>query len=300
MPREDVYKLIPYLLYDIPYSLPSNASPLLKRQIQLALMAYKEKDFDFENINEYIENVSDLDFSLDDLTLRDYCIDGIVNIIDELVNILKEGMHDQSSPYVFVYFNAMGRLKASFESSVILLRGGYYIESSLVFRLIFEQIAWAYSIIGKEMEKIEGMKVTKQIKLLNDLLPNAAQMYGQYSEEAHLDPKKIPSYLVINPDSNEFGYRYRSGERSKGKYYDLFFLSKLYFKSIFKFLEHLNVLNINTILNAPAKQINCTIKERLNSCELALLMFANQIYKIDGLDYDERLPNIKLIEELMI
>lgn len=300
MRENEIYKLIPYLLYDIPYSLPSNASPSLKRQVYLALMAYKNHDYNFENIDRYLEDIDQIDFSLDEATLRDYCVDSVVGIIIQLIDVLKEVIQSSNEVYSLVYFNAMGRLRASFECSIILLRNGYYIESSPVFRLIFEQIAWAYSIIGKDRSEIENSKVTKQINILNELIPNSSAMYGPYSQEAHLEPRKIGTYISIDEELSMVGHRYRSGEKSKEKYHDLFFLARLYCKSIYNFSERLNALDLDSIIQLPDKQINCSIKERLDNAQNSLTIIVNQVRKIDGLEYNENIPGLKIMDDLMV
>lgn len=300
MRENDTYKLIPYLLYDIPYSLPSNASPALKRQVHLALTAYQKGDFNFEKVSTYLEETENVDFSIDLFTKRDYCIDSLMGIIIQLTDLLKELSQNQSEYYTIIYFNAMGRLRASFESSIVLLRNGYYIESSPIFRLIFEQIAWAYSIIGKEKQEIESMKVTTQIKVLNELIPGSSKVYGPYSQEAHLDPKKIGSYLTIDEELGMVGYSYRSGIRSKDKFYDLFFLANLYIQSIYKFCGRINILDLNTMLQTPDKQIEFSVQERLDGAKQILTIILNQMQNIDGRKYDSSIPSLQIIDNLMV
>jgi len=300
MRENEIYKLIPYLLYDIPYSLPSNASPALRRQVHLALMAYKNDDYNFDNVSSYLEDIDNIDFSFDEATIRDYCVDSVVGVIIQLVDVLKDVMQSSKEIYSLVYFNAMGRLRASFESSIILLRNGYYIESSPIFRLIFEQIAWAYSIIGKDQSEIENSKVTQQINILNELIPNSSAMYGPYSQEAHLDPRKIGTYISVDEELNMVGHRYRSGEKSKEKYYDLFFLARLYCKSIYNFSERLNALDLDSVIQLADKQISCSIKERLGYAHNSLTIILNQMRKIDGLEYNENIPGIKIMDDLMV
>ncbi|MCR8660176.1 hypothetical protein [Paenibacillus endoradicis] len=300
MVGEEIYKLIPYSLFDIQYSLATNASPQLKRQIHLALLAYKKNDYNYENVTDYLDEILDIDFSNDEHTRRDYCIDGVVGLIIQVINTLKEKIEKQNEPYILVYFNSMGRLRASFESSVVLLRYGYYIESSPVFRLIYEQIAWSHSIIGKDIDEINKTKVTGQIKILNELIPNSKKLYGKYSAEAHLDPSEISSYFIENSENNGVGHRYRSGERSKIKYYDIFFLSTLYCKSIYKFFEHIGVLNDSTIINTPTGQISMTVKEQLDITMKSIQIFENTFSETIGEEYDEELPEIKILEDMMV
>jgi|GEM_PF-2797663 len=298
--ENEAYKLIPHLLYDIPYALPSNASPALKRQFHLALTAYIHQDFHFENISAYLEETDELNFSPDEATQRDYCVDVLMTTIVQLTELLKEFAPNCSGFDCFVYTNAMGRLRASFESCIILLRNGYYIESSPILRLIYEQIAWSYSIMGKDRQEIERTKVTKQVGRLNDLIPGSSEMNGPYSQEAHLDPQKISSYTAIDEELGMVGYRYRSGSRSKEKFYDLFFLAKLYIRSIYKFAERLDALDLDTVLPTPDKQLVCSVRERLALAEKSLAITLNHLCKIDGHDHDPTMPGLHIIEDAMV
>ncbi|MCD1257266.1 hypothetical protein B5M42_000255 [Paenibacillus athensensis] len=300
MRENETYKLIPYLLYDIPYALPTNASPALRRHMHLALAAYLHEDLDFEHVSDYREDIDELDFSLDEGTQRDFCVDIVMTTIVQLTELLTALAPHCSEFYSLRYGNAMGRLRASFESCIILLRNGYYIESVPILRLILEQIAWAYAILGKERQEIEQMKVTKQIAHLNDLIPDSNKLNGPYSQQAHLDPQTIGSYTEIDEELGRVGYRYRSGSRSKEKYYDLFVLAQLYIRSLYKFAERQKVLDLDTELQTPDKQLVFSVRERLAGAEQGLVIAWNHLCKIDGKDYDATLPKLSIVESALL
>uniref|UniRef100_A0A4Y8PS44 Uncharacterized protein n=2 Tax=Paenibacillus athensensis TaxID=1967502 RepID=A0A4Y8PS44_9BACL len=268
--------------------------------MHLALAAYLHEDLDFEHVSDYREDIDELDFSLDEGTQRDFCVDIVMTTIVQLTELLTALAPHCSEFYSLRYGNAMGRLRASFESCIILLRNGYYIESVPILRLILEQIAWAYAILGKERQEIEQMKVTKQIAHLNDLIPDSNKLNGPYSQQAHLDPQTIGSYTEIDEELGRVGYRYRSGSRSKEKYYDLFVLAQLYIRSLYKFAERQKVLDLDTELQTPDKQLVFSVRERLAGAEQGLVIAWNHLCKIDGKDYDATLPKLSIVESALL
>ena len=65
------------------------------------------------------------------------------SVIGQNLAYLQEYAQIRPDGFVKTLFSfSMIRLKASFEAAMLLIRNGYYIELSSVFRMIYEQLSW--------------------------------------------------------------------------------------------------------------------------------------------------------------
>ena len=97
---------------------------------------------------------------------------------------------------------ALIRLEGSFVAAGFLIKRGYIFEALGVCRLILEQIAWAYYVHGMKNEKIfnDPPRNEKLITNLKAILPEVGRYYGRLSEQAHVSPKLIHTYLALDKD----------------------------------------------------------------------------------------------------
>lgn len=97
---------------------------------------------------------------------------------------------------------AMWRLNQSFRAAKPLLRRGYTFEVVGIYRLIFEQLAWVYTI-HKE-SAISHIKVTptKCVNRFKQVFKVGGRIYGDLSDLAHLNPKYLMGYLRIQHEEN--------------------------------------------------------------------------------------------------
>ncbi|MEC1720152.1 hypothetical protein [Schinkia azotoformans] len=227
--ENSIFTLKPYLFEDIPYALPTNSSPEFRRHIAAAIISYIDKNLQsdtIENVTNSLDinrydnksQLSDVDIVLDTIVKSTaICIDYFCKTIKVV-----ELNHGQN-----FFLLAMSRLKSSFESAVLLLRFGYYIEVSTVFRMIYEQLCWACFVIEQSNEKtIINQSVTKTVKYLKKVNEEYGKLYNLYSQEAHIDPKVVGSYL--KEIDGKTHVRMRSGEECNNKTLDLILLAKIY------------------------------------------------------------------------
>ena len=128
------------------------------------------------------------------------------SIIGQNLDYLQEYTQIRPDGFIKTLFTfSMIRLKASFEASMLLMRKGYYIELSSVFRMIFEQLSWECYLftvneiqIKKDPTKLRSPQET--ISFLKTTLNRDiyGQVYGILSTEAHLSVKRIMRYLDIH------------------------------------------------------------------------------------------------------
>lgn len=257
--ENDSFRLIPYTYQGIPYSLPTNASVKLKRQIQAAILSYVEGDYNFVNTSELVGKLS----VTDEIERSDIVMDNVILLINLTNEILKKIGEVEKAGATY-YSIAMSRLNSTFKGCLILLRYGHFIESMPLFRLIMEQISWSYGILEKSEEEINKKgKATKYIKVLDEIHPRAKELYGSYSEEAHLDLNGIKEYIYIDETKNMVGYRSTSGKKSKERYWDFLFLCKLYILSIEKTIDKLKIGDEN--IKLPNSDDEITVKEAFRS-----------------------------------
>lgn len=267
----DSFRLIPYTYQGIMYSLPTNASVRFKKHIQAAILSYIEGDYTFSNTFELVKDIS----IKNDILKDDRAMDSVVLLIKQMDDILKKiGTIKKIGP---IYYSiAMRRLVSTYEGCLVLLRYGYFIESMPLFRLILEQISWSFAILDKNEEEIyKKGKATKYISCLEQIKPNMTKLYGEYSEQAHLDLPGIREYVFVEKSNNTVGYKTRSGSKSKERYWDYLLVCELYILSIEKVISKLGIKE--EIIALPNTQ-KVTIIESLESIK--------QIFKIN-LEYFE-------------
>ncbi|GLC31172.1 hypothetical protein [Clostridium omnivorum] len=244
--EDTIYMLKPYLFEGIGYSLPTNSSPEFRKHIDAAILLYKEKDLEFKNARTVLDSL-DLNYYIRDNQTNsiDIIQDSIVKISSFCAELLCRFDNYLTNKNIgnHCFLVAMIRLKATFQSSVILLRNGYYMEVSTVFRLIYEQLCWScYAVEQTHINNIKDKSVTKTIKYIKKINDRYPELYSIFSREAHIDPKIIKDYL--REESSGVKVLNRSGKECREKTIYLILLIKIYVEIIQYSLEkHLILSN---------------------------------------------------------
>lgn len=230
--KDSIGDLMPYLLDGISYAIPVNSSNKLRMHFSAAIKKYRNPELSFEEIMESLDNK---DYSNNEsLSNEDIIRYSITNSLDFSTSMfLKLGdiLNKKNYKYTYgelCYYTSMCRLKSSFKSAVILLRHGFFIEVSTVFRLIYEQLCWAcFTIDEKDDDKINNNKTSKNTKYLKDKInPKYGRLYDMLSKEAHIAPNNLSEYIYAEKEG--IGIRYRSGEKCKEYTELLILLFKIY------------------------------------------------------------------------
>lgn len=283
--QDKIFKLIPYKYEKFIYSLPDNASPLLKRHIVAALIAYLEENYIFSDMTEILEFLDIDNFSDNETDESERLIDVSVDLLEKINKIvITLDNHKKLEFDEITYLVVMSRLIATYEATLVILRNAYYSESGPLLRLIFEQIGWATSIIGKSEEEISKSQTTKNIKVLNELHPGISKLYGAYTSEAHLDISRMSDYLAISEDNSKIGYLHRSGKKSKERYKDIILLVSLYYKSLNKFVKEKQLGSIitSTIQDKSGNNIEISIQDEINTSLQINAIVEHKLYKKDN------------------
>ncbi|NIE93043.1 hypothetical protein F3J09_20020 [Bacillus sp. Ab-1751] len=231
--RENIADIEPYLLEGIPYGLPINASAELRRYIAAAIFKHINPEKDFEEIVDSL----DIDNYSDEKNVSHY--DGIIFAITNAVEITTCIMKDLFQKLVnnkpesithgeILFFSSLTRLKQSFNSTVTLLRYGYFVEVITVFRLIYEQLCWACFVIDENSDKnIINNKTTSNTKYLKEKINKEyGKFYDDLSKGAHLAPKTIAKYLSLGDEGLKI--LERSGKKCKEEISYLILLFRIY------------------------------------------------------------------------
>lgn len=151
------------------------------------------------------------------------CIEELESTVDGIINqnldFLEEYVQIGPDGFIKTLFSfSMIRLKASFEAAMLLMKKGYYIELSSIFRLIFEQLSWeCYLFTVDEIQIKDPTKLRspqETVSFLKTALNSDVygQVYGILSTEAHLSVKKIMRYLDIRADECKADIIFRTEE----------------------------------------------------------------------------------------
>ncbi|SDJ52971.1 hypothetical protein [Paenibacillus naphthalenovorans] len=274
--NNDLYRLIPYNFEGISYALPSNSSERFKRHIKASLISYIRCEYNYENINEILDNLPIENSDEDEINyyIAQDMIIGIIENLQKIIKVLLKKINNETG--ILHYCIAMMRLQSTFESCLILLRNGYYIEFSPLIRLIFEQLAWAYSIFDKDQEYIKNSSVTLSIKCLNDFKKGLSKNYKRYSDEAHMNVSEISEYLITDEEKCLIGVKRRSGLKSRERFVDIVHLCELYILSLEKVIIYKELLDAeleDELVPSDGKPI--TIQEFIETSKLSLNMIIN-------------------------
>jgi hypothetical protein len=226
---------------------------------------------------------------LDETDYADLAQDLLIGTIRSMENVLKViAKNPKNVDGVPHYCLVMQRLQATYESCLILLRNGYYIEASPLFRLIFEQVAWAYSIADKDLAFIEKSVKTKSVKDLNDLIQGSSKIYKKYTNEAHMNLSETGQFLHSDENNNIY-IKKRSGQRSKERNLDLVFLCRLYILSIEKVAL---LFNLSDYLMSSIKLFNnedsATVEEYIGASKKAIQISYNYLSKGEFIDEKDK------------
>ncbi len=272
--QEKLYKLVPYYFEGIMYAIPTNSSKRFKRHIQAALTAYLNEDYEYDSIREILSDLP-IECIEEESSGSDIARDLILDIIYMLEDLLKFiGKNPDKKPGIHIYCLQMHRLQSTFESAVILLKNGYHVETSSLFRLIIEQVAWTYSNIDNDMEAIkksnQKSERTKTISALNEIKEGSSRIYGVYSNETHMNLSESWQYIVTDDELNHTYIKKRSGIRCSERNIDLALLCELYLLSIEKVAEKYHLLDEETEILPPNFSSPLTIRENINTAKMLL------------------------------
>ncbi|MEK5230754.1 DUF5677 domain-containing protein [Lysinibacillus sp. FSL K6-0232] len=253
-----IFKITPYSLDGMLYALPTDSSVDFHIHMAAAILSYTQKIPFEEALNsldkDAYQNMGRIPHT--DLN-KDKCVDMVTLTIKTFVTLTK---NDKLPSWHYLFLGCLSRLIASFESAVIMLKFGYYIEVSSIYRVIYEQLSWACFLLqAKDEEEVKRKKVTDCIKYLKKLNPKYGKLYGLYSNEVHLNLSEVASYYHVDGSQN-ISIQSRSGKKSTEKEIDLYALSRIVLEVIQHSLKFLPCSDDNKelilmLLNANDKAI---------------------------------------------
>jgi hypothetical protein len=85
----------------------------------------------------------------------------------------------------------------SFRAVTLTIRNGFHFESTVLTRLILEQLAWCYVVRSIPDGALFDTEPHKCITQLKRLLPDAGTVYGNLSRSAHLMPETTLRYIAF-------------------------------------------------------------------------------------------------------
>jgi hypothetical protein len=91
---------------------------------------------------------------------------------------------------------ALRRLPATYFAAGLLYRVGNLFEANAVARMFLEQVAWAYQVFEcKDWDSACRVSSTKAVGRLKEIFPRAGELYGLYSNDAHLELKQHGKFI---------------------------------------------------------------------------------------------------------
>lgn len=245
--NDGISSMIPYHSHGINYALDLKAEPLLRAYFVSAIIAYinRKEGLKFDDI---INTVDLEDFSDEKScsyyeNLREMVLEEAYTISQIIKNYSLWGLNDKnkSNPFFTIFTTCMHRLQVTFKAAVSLLNSGFFIEVIPIYRLILEQLAFgAFLLIETNPEKIKVNQVQKNISHLKTALNNEyiGKFYNYLSSEAHLEPKEIGKYTLIDINEKSLSVKNRSGIECDKETGNLLFLLEIYGKIVWKGLNY--------------------------------------------------------------
>ena len=94
---------------------------------------------------------------------------------------------------------ALRRLESSYFSAGLLFKVGQLVEAHTLSRLFLEQVAWAYGVFEfQTYHAAARLSPPRAISLFAELIPSVGPLYGELSEDAHLDLEEHLRFLRFN------------------------------------------------------------------------------------------------------
>lgn len=182
-------------------------------------------------------------------------IESLENTVNSIIyrnlDFLREYTKIRSEGFKKALFTfSMIRLKASFEAAMLLMRNGYFIELSSVFRLIFEQLSWECYLFSEneiqtqsDLTKLKSPQETVSYLKTALNMNSLGQVYGLLSTEAHLSVKKIMRYLDMSASNGRVDIIFQSEDIDRDDISLLLLLVGAYVEVTSKGIKHFGFVN---------------------------------------------------------
>ncbi|MDR0604407.1 MAG: hypothetical protein LBG80_08920 [Bacteroidales bacterium] len=223
---DTIHTLIPLLSGNIQYALSNNSNVKLRKLVHALFESINNDQFNYERFNELI-HIIDMDSFVKDSIENIYQnhADLYIKMMFSCIDILGERGEKTNHPGgLNITLISLNRLIGTFQSVLILLRSGFHLEAEILFRIIVEQLAYAYVCYDLDdldiIDKLEPNNCIREIKKKYNLL---GMFYGELSNSVHFRTKSF--YKILSLDGEKVGINTRSGKRSKEKYLYFFYLS---------------------------------------------------------------------------
>lgn len=119
----------------------------------------------------------------------------VIDIVEETAERIISIERKPDVPWLVAAGAALFRLQSTFRSALILTKLGYFFEVSACLRLIAEQLAWALAINGCDSPDVfRRTKPQSCISHLNQISPELSRLYGDLSENAHMQWGVLPRF----------------------------------------------------------------------------------------------------------
>jgi hypothetical protein len=229
----DIHLLIPLISGEIQYSLANSYHPSLKQRIHHLLSSIKNGRFDIQGYLDMEEqnNSDNIKYDANDLLdVHQKFADLAIQCIKDTEKIVCEGKEPTiTDTGATVSLVTLNRLIASYQSVLILIRCGFHLETQVLFRLILEQLAYAYACKDlTEDEKIAKISPSGGISILKKDYQLIGEFYGELSNAVHFKENGFNQILTKNKEKGGININIRSGKKSKIDFLPFFYLVVIY------------------------------------------------------------------------
>jgi len=84
-----------------------------------------------------------------------------------------------------ISYITLERLLSTFQSISILIKNGFYYETICLYRVVLEQIAYAYQCSKTEPEKVDNVQAKSSVTELKKIFESAGPLNGLFSKYIH-------------------------------------------------------------------------------------------------------------------
>ena len=203
----------------IPKHFDSNLRNKIKASIISGILEYKSIDYVLNKVLPEDTKKQNTDFA-----------DVTADIVDKIKNVLKiiEEKHEdinykEERTVIFGLHMALKRLKISYESCIMLINLGCFIEADCIIRLIFEQLNYCINIcelsdeeFQKKMESNDKILNPTTIHKLKNIIKHIdiGRLYGTLSKKAHLDISQVGNFIKYDNNIGNHLVTLRSRDES--------------------------------------------------------------------------------------
>lgn len=224
--------LTPMFIDSFEFSLPSDTSKYVQDLFWCLICSINPNDDSFD-MDRFKSNMSDKlkdeDKGKIDVSIENSILNYVIFLVTDNSNNFLAFNKNTTSYGLQRSMTTLLRLKSTFQSVSVLLRYAHFMEVRYLYRVILEQIAYAFKCYNMESkEEIDKLISSKCINKLKEIDSECGKLYGIFSHDIHHNSNMWDNFLDVDIETGFEYVKTQSGIGSKECIVFLISIAKIY------------------------------------------------------------------------